>query len=398
MVLSLEAATVYWDDDSGDSKWSTAVNWSPDTGINPGDTPVFDDRRVGTSIMDKAASFTNIGFVETHTEGTHVVNLIGNTLVLRGAVNSPSLSIGAATANGAVMGPSAVEFRNGKLVITNTGEAFIGYANQAASPYTAVSRGGDADGRFHRFYIGGNAGGAAGGFPTGTLDLTTGRIGPEGIDAEGIHVGTDLDFTGILKLPKGLVTTRQLYGGDSNTGANAGGRGHGVFPGTTVNVTTNYGDYGSSAASQLRIYLAGRVDYYVGTTNGLSIDNPSTHPSSGGLVIDSTNVHAGTGGLKFVFAADPPGWTVASPTNREAVFYALEWKGTNTVSFLTNYRCGADCVLGSSDDKLAWDASALSPAFSNAISIFYDATYNATYLGCYVRRSEEQRGTLFVIR
>ena len=607
------AATVWWDDDSADGKWSTAINWNPDTGINANDSPVLDDRKVGTSLMDKAASFTVTGIAVTNTSGTNVVDLSGNTLVIQSSSGNPSLSIGAAMINNAIMGPSAVEFRNGCLVVTNTGGAFIGYANQSSSPYTAVSLGGTLiaasnvqvnwtldnnnaplrigharngsnawgrvdmsaatggcfrlrntageftvggagqtysmtgvgsllfgdnwtiqigepegtrpsfvvggssatndgavcsgtvqagmggavalylgsfvvaqkagwngtnvaclglvdfsgvsnglldlrasaanaafrigfrpnasgvvrlgshwtihvdypmtnditkqtdlyvgslgangtlqasactfSGRFRRFYIGGNAGGDKGGYPTGTLDLATGIIGEQGVAAEGIHVGNALDYSGILKLPKGVVTTLQLYVGDDDSGANKGGSGYLALFGTTVNVTSNYGYYVYTGASQFRISMSGRVDYYVGTTNGLFLDNPSTHPAGGGLLIDSTNVHAGTGGLKFTFTADPPGWTVAGSANRESVFYALKWAGTNNTAYLTNLWRGADGIVGTSDDKLAWDTSALSPFFREAISIFYDASDNATYLGCYVRRAN--RGTVVMIR
>lgn len=176
-----------------------------------------------------------------------------------------------------------------------------------------------------------------------------------------------------------------------------GGRGTVCMDSGVVKVTSQLNDFsGYLVASQVvfqvsnSVYIgtsAGITSIVTGTSSGIDLGNTNDWAFS----IQSTN--GSGGGLTIVFAGTPRD-TMKKP------HWGLRWSGNHT-NTLVSLMKGADNIIGTADDKLRVDDSAMGGQFIGAIRIFYDAglgtadrPFDKTYIGCF---TETEKGTLITI-
>ncbi|MEI6970948.1 MAG: LamG domain-containing protein [bacterium] len=224
----------------------------------------------------------------------------------------------------------------------------------------------------------GTAGGQASGY--GTLDLrSTTNLA--------FNVGTVVMGTPENDYGHGAIGTLFLGAGTGTVGAITLGDSR-YSSGTPSSIVT----YGTrlKLTTSLTMNLLSSVTNYIGSTPG-GWDIVNTN--KGALSIHGSSTIAAGRGLSLSFTANPSGYVHYTADSSEAngVHWGLRWAGNHT-NELTNLWYGADGIQGSTDDRLRWDASALSGEFAGKAGILYDAglgtdgrPLDMTYIGFYVK-------------
>lgn len=238
----------------------------------------------------------------------------------------------------------------------NGGIAGFGY-NGATTTVTAPNL--TLTGTLTRLYVGTAPSGSGIG---GQADVTVGGLG-SGLTTSALWVGSHhASAVGHLTLPAGDFTlTGEMYLGSTGTGSL-------TLNGTNMRMTVLSG-------TPLRIGAGGRTSVLVGGEPcGPIIDFNSKYAVS----IDS--LVTGGGGLMLDFTRIPAHFgDVGTAAVHDDIFYGLKWAGDRTST--TDSRELGYLV---NNHYVGWDDSRLYGLFTDAVSLFYDAGTNATYIGFYV--------------
>ncbi len=232
----------------------------------------------------------------------------------------------------------------------------VGYRNgngSAAGSFT--QSGGTFDAFLNNLFVGERASGSDTPTVTGTINLSGAT---SDIDVNTMRIGTNnTNHTGTVTVGIGdvLINTAAIIGG-----------------GTKGTLNLNRTDFTVGSGAAITLGTTGKVRVEIGSVSaGIDILNSA----AGGLVINNSATITNDRGVLITFAENPTGldW-VATAGEATDIFYGFKWAG-DKVATLNPHISGG---------RFNWDDSALTGQFEDKVSLFYDSSTDATYVGFYV--------------